>query len=228
MKTNRDHYEELVHAMKERGVDWGLEASIRATDSGDTGTYDLGLGLEERSEVERFKRSQWNARMGKMQIGGDEHICAAGITNVHVQPNGAITPCVVWPMEVGHLEKGSLSHIWKKAPTGASMGVGASMWRVPESSCVWIPLIPSHVESEIPTLGPIGYCSPSISMLSDACMWVARPLWPSRHTLAISHSSANGGESSDGIASTTRNAMVMAPANASAADSAFTWLRVRE
>jgi radical SAM protein with 4Fe4S-binding SPASM domain len=41
--------------------------------------------------------------------------CYAGRTAIYISPDGAVWPCVTWPMALGHLRESSLSDIWHQS-----------------------------------------------------------------------------------------------------------------
>ncbi len=53
-----------------------------------------------------------NARILAKYIGG----CGAGRSYMALQPNGAVTPCVFMPIEVGNLRHQSLENLWHNSP----------------------------------------------------------------------------------------------------------------
>ncbi|KPJ63137.1 MAG: hypothetical protein AMS15_01590 [Planctomycetes bacterium DG_23] len=63
-----------------------------------TGHYGVGPGL--------------NAKILAKYIGG----CGAGRVYMALQPNGAVTPCVFMPIEVGNLRHQSLQDLWHNSP----------------------------------------------------------------------------------------------------------------
>jgi MoaA/NifB/PqqE/SkfB family radical SAM enzyme len=116
MHGNRLHYEELVRVLEERGISVSLDGSIRGTNSGTLETYALGLDTADKVALERFRRAQRGGVPEPVSMDPDDHICWAGKTSAYVMPDGAVTPCVAWPMPVGHLASQSLREIWEDAP----------------------------------------------------------------------------------------------------------------
>lgn len=45
-----------------------------------------------------------------------EPSCSAGRTALYISPDGAVWPCVMFPMELGHLRKQKLAQIWRDSP----------------------------------------------------------------------------------------------------------------
>lgn len=46
----------------------------------------------------------------------DKGPCGAGRTYLYISPDGAVWPCVMFPMELGHLRENSLREIWDHSP----------------------------------------------------------------------------------------------------------------
>lgn len=42
--------------------------------------------------------------------------CYAGRNSVYITPDGAVWPCVTWPMSLGHLKEQPLAQIWHESP----------------------------------------------------------------------------------------------------------------
>ena len=106
MNLNTDCYKELFMYFTERGIEASIDGSIRGSNGGGIETYVLGLTLQEKIEMERFKREILGTLPKPSPMDPEEHICWAGKTSAHIQPDGTVTPCVAWPMPapvtIGH------------------------------------------------------------------------------------------------------------------------------
>ena len=112
MNINLREYKELHTYFHRLGVDVSIDGSIRGTNGGGTETYALGLTVAEKAELEEFKRKLLARPAKAVEMDPEEHICWAGKTSAHIQPDGTVTPCVAWPMALGNVQDRSLRSIW--------------------------------------------------------------------------------------------------------------------
>ncbi len=112
MNLNIDEYKELYRYFAKRGFDASIDGSIRGSNGAGVETYALGLTLEEKVELEAFKREMLGTVPKPVDFGADEHICWAGKTSAHIQPDGTVTPCVAWPMPLGNVRQNPLERVW--------------------------------------------------------------------------------------------------------------------
>lgn len=112
MNLNIGAYKSLYRYFAERGIDASIDGSIRGSNGGGVETYVLGLTLEEKVELETFKREMLGTVPNPVTMDPEEHICWAGKTSAHIQPDGTLTPCVAWPMALGNVRTQSLAQIW--------------------------------------------------------------------------------------------------------------------
>ena len=117
MNLNTRSYKDLYRYFAERGIDASIDGSIRGTNGGGVETYVLGLTVEEKVEMERFKREMLGTLPKPVTMDPEEHICWAGKTSAHIQPDGTVTPCVAWPMSLGSVRDQSLRSIWEEEET---------------------------------------------------------------------------------------------------------------
>ncbi len=116
MHANRDHIEALWRYFAGRDVEVALDGSIRGTNGGGLEPYAQALSMDDRVAMEVFRAESLGQAPAVACIEPDERMCFAGVLGVYVQPDGAVTPCVAWPMPVGNVCETSLVDIWRDAP----------------------------------------------------------------------------------------------------------------
>jgi radical SAM protein with 4Fe4S-binding SPASM domain len=135
MQANKEHYPALVKQFAKRGIHVSLDGSIRGTNSGTLETYALALSMDERVQMEAFRRRVTGGAPKPIDMGDDDHICWAGKTSIHVQPDGTVTPCVAWPMPLGNVRETPLHEIWNHSPMLAEIRAAKRKDREGCSSC---------------------------------------------------------------------------------------------
>lgn len=99
-----------------------------------TSIYRDHLGREDLDLLELTPEQRTRAReLIWRHVGGDPDIhapvraeddhgpCGAGRSYLYVSPDGAVWPCVMFPMQLGHLREHSLADIWAHSPERAAI-----------------------------------------------------------------------------------------------------------
>lgn len=61
--------------------------------------------------------------------------CSAGRTRGYIAPDGAVWPCVMWPMALGHLREQPFAQIWADSPARAEIVAWTNASRTSCQSC---------------------------------------------------------------------------------------------
>lgn len=145
MEPNRHVYKDLYHEMTRRQIPCSLDGSVRGTNSLSLESYALGLSAVHKKEFEEFRRKTAGGRPKPLAMDPDDHICWAGKTSLHIQPDGTVTPCVAWPMSLGNVRDVPLEQIWTHSPMLAAIRDARRKDRTGcqtctfESKCVYCP-----------------------------------------------------------------------------------------
>ena len=116
MNANKSHYQQLVEELTDRGIRVALDGAIMGTNTGSLETYPLNLCTSDKVDVAQFSQKH-DMRPPKLtNKDPDDLICAAGRISAYIQPDGQLTPCVSWPMQLGNLKELSLVDLWKSSP----------------------------------------------------------------------------------------------------------------
>ena len=116
MHANRKHYKALYEELTRRGIECNLDPSIQGTHSGALDTLALNISVDEKAELERWKHEQTGEAPSLAPADPDYHLCWAGKTSAHINPDGTVTPCVAFPMVLGDLHTQTLEQIWNHSP----------------------------------------------------------------------------------------------------------------
>lgn len=112
MSLNFSTYKTVGDLAKETGASWSVAYPVRARHSGEKDTYRLRLNkqqlkqfvIDNEKEVCQYFIKEFN-----------NSICHAGLAICFISAIGGVTPCVLFPMQVGNLHKERFIKIWRKS-----------------------------------------------------------------------------------------------------------------
>ncbi|MBM4344767.1 MAG: radical SAM protein [Deltaproteobacteria bacterium] len=109
----------LAQHFSDQGVSVGFGTKVHRDHLGRDGLDRLDL---ERRQRVRAQQLAWSAGgrpptvhppLGQRMNQGP---CTAGRQSLYISPDGAVWPCVMFPMELGHLRQRRLAEIWRESP----------------------------------------------------------------------------------------------------------------
>ncbi|MCB9738992.1 MAG: radical SAM protein [Deltaproteobacteria bacterium] len=89
--------------------DNGLSQGIEQLDLGDTELVQAYRVIQQQ----RIMQGDDDGRV--VRLDATAAPCGAARSSVYVAPDGAVTPCVMFPMEIGHLREQTLAEIWHQS-----------------------------------------------------------------------------------------------------------------
>ncbi len=114
LPNNIHELHDLRHYAENIGCDYQSSSFIHLDHQADDG-LDV-LNLDEQA-LRVALRQDFQAVRGRTQapprLNPDGNPCGAGRTSAYVTPDGAVWPCVAFPMPLGHIREGSFQEIWK-------------------------------------------------------------------------------------------------------------------
>lgn len=101
------------------GIDVGFGTNVQRDHLGRTDLDKLDLSRQLRARAQQLA---WTSRGRKPTLHApvaqrlNQGSCGAGRQSLYISPDGAVWPCVMFPMELGHLRKQRLAEIWRESP----------------------------------------------------------------------------------------------------------------
>ena len=94
----------------------------------------LNLSPENRQLAEAYRLQTERAEVTALPIMADTP-CGAGRSLIYIGPDGAVTPCVVFPMQIGQVREQPLAEIWKTSPQRQALAAWTNKDRTACQSC---------------------------------------------------------------------------------------------
>lgn len=124
MQRNKDAWREVVAQCEAMGVFTSVDGHLLSALSGAAFPKELAVDMHEAVALERFhlERVQGECTPAPAEVGAggaeapweSQKNCGAGHTSLYVSPEGAVTPCIMWPMPLGNLARGDrLAELWR-------------------------------------------------------------------------------------------------------------------
>lgn len=79
----------------------------------------LELTSDQRARAQQLRlQAAGSTPTGAGDINGrlEQGSCGAGRQSLYISPDGGVWPCVMFPMELGHLKRDSLAVVWQTSP----------------------------------------------------------------------------------------------------------------
>ena len=122
MKRNKDAWHDVVAQCEAMGVFVSVDGHLLSALSGASFPKELAVDMHEAVALERYHLERFQGECTPADNGADvpwesQKNCGAGHTSLYVSPEGDVTPCIMWPMPVGNLNRGdTLAGLWGGAP----------------------------------------------------------------------------------------------------------------
>lgn len=136
MTHTRSELEAMEAAARQLGARFRLDGALFPRFDGDRAPLDLRLPAEDVAAIEfssASRASSWAAfhrRAGghRMQAGDPLYICSAGMTHAHIDPAGALHPCVMVRRVAQPLDRVAFPAAWE------ALGAQMTERRLPQKS----------------------------------------------------------------------------------------------
>ncbi len=141
MRGNEHEVEAVAGFAAETGCNLNVSPRVTRDLAGDPELLDLQLAeaemVEVFAQVERLARARGEAPHAKEAVHErrDQGPCGAGRFAAYVSPDGAVWPCIAFPMQIGHLRERTFESIWRDSDQRAALVAFTNADRTPCLSC---------------------------------------------------------------------------------------------
>ncbi|MSQ82746.1 MAG: radical SAM protein [Myxococcales bacterium] len=110
---------EIAKYFIQRGATAGFANKVHRDHLARTDLDRLELTSDQRVRAQQLT---WQSAANNPNGPGDIHgrleqgSCGAGRQSLYISPDGGVWPCVMFPMELGHLKRESLAVVWQTSP----------------------------------------------------------------------------------------------------------------
>ncbi len=124
-RANLDELEEMGAHFQQLGARFSIDANIFPDHKATPVSSDLLLTPDEYQRAVQANRRIRLARgedpAAPDALDADGRPCGAGSSGIYIAPDGAVWPCVSFPIEAGHVRRQRLADIWVESPQFADI-----------------------------------------------------------------------------------------------------------
>lgn len=114
MKENFDTFEQVFELARQIGAGYQFDAHIIPMENGDTKPLEHRISEDQLC---KFVHSRFYTSRNKNGATGESLVCTAGTDRISINAYGDVSPCAVFPINVGNINDTPLREIWEESTT---------------------------------------------------------------------------------------------------------------